>query len=148
MKPDRTIILVVHGQVDPLSDTGQPLLEAHGHGTLVHHVGAPWDMRGIKQHNTHLLYHPKNHRHVLQVCVCSDGREHKETRGQSVIQAQFLRLLLRVKWFSLLQRLLTGKSPSVPLILLPTWKTTWGKNTVWNFKDDVPPFCLWTAFRF
>lgn len=40
MKLDCTIILVVHGQVDPLSDTGQPLLEAHGHGTLVHHVGA------------------------------------------------------------------------------------------------------------
>lgn len=41
MKLDCTIILVVHGQVDPLSDAGQPLLEAHGHGTLVHHVGAP-----------------------------------------------------------------------------------------------------------
>lgn len=36
-----TIVLVVHGQVDPLSDTGQPLWEAHGHSTLVHHVAAP-----------------------------------------------------------------------------------------------------------
>lgn len=36
-----TIILVVHGQVDPLSDTGQPLVEAHGHCMLVHCVGAP-----------------------------------------------------------------------------------------------------------
>lgn len=62
----------------------------------------------------------KEHRHVLQLCVYSDGREYKETTSESVIQAQFLRLMLRVKWFSLLQRLLTGNSPSVYLMLLPT----------------------------
>lgn len=33
--------LVVHRQVDPLRDTGQPLVEAHHHRTLVHDLGAP-----------------------------------------------------------------------------------------------------------
>lgn len=71
-------------------------------------------MRGIKQHNTHLLYRPKNHSFGCVFC------EYEESTGESVIQAQPLRLMLRVKRFSLLQRLLTGNGPSVYLVLLPT----------------------------
>lgn len=53
------------------------------------------------------------------VCVFLDGKDNKTT-GESIIQAQFLYLMLRIKWLGLLQRLLTGNNPLPQIILLPT----------------------------